>query len=473
LGKEFSMRTRERGIGNLAFIAVLVLLVIAIAMFFVKQSDADNWQALHKEQKAIADKSLETIQSAGKAYDKWVELAGLDIPELSRGQDTYSDPVVIADKVTGWMMTQAGEIATKSQAKIKRGQWQVDTANNVVRVTETGDQTTIQLFNSGYVKETVTFAGFVAPLGEQYRWAAQAIEANNTKYEEESKGFQTRLAALQQQLTEAGTRFQADIASKAQLYDTEKSRASQFSDTVQADTQKIDNLNSQISTLKTEFEKATKSLTRENSALQNRIIAEKKAMEIAEKEDPADGEVLVADARQGLVFLNRGRNFRVAPDMKFRVWRLGKGSVREHVAEVEVIESSDTKSTARVIKLYNPRIPVSEGMNFSSPFYDPHKKLRIYIAGALRYYPSDLAKRRLAESGCSVSERLDDTVNVVVLGEPAVDLGEEATSPEEAAANEEKAKAMREARIREIRETARTLGAVVVTEDVLRTFIEY
>lgn len=183
------MRTRERGIGNMAFIAVLVLLVIAIAMFFVKQSDADNWQAKHKELQAINAKSIDTIQAAGKAYDKWVEVAGLGIPELSRGQDTYPDPAVIEDKVRGWMMTQAGEIATKSQAKIKRGQWQVDKVNTTVKVTETGDLTTIQLFNSGYVKETVTFAGFLAPLGEQYRWAAQAIEANNTKYEEEAKGF--------------------------------------------------------------------------------------------------------------------------------------------------------------------------------------------------------------------------------------------------------------------------------------------
>jgi hypothetical protein len=191
------------------------------------------------------------------------------------------------------------------------------------------------------------------------------------------------------------------------------------------------------------------------------------------KEDPKDGEVLVADARQGLAFLNRGKNFRVAPNMKFVIWRLGKGNVRENVAEVEVIESGETKSTARVIRLFNPRVPVSEGMSFSSPFYDPFKKLRIYIAGNLRYYPSDLAKRRLAESGCSVTDRLDDTVNVVILGEPAVDLGADAASPEEAAANEERAKAMREARIREIKDTSATLGAVVVTEEVLKTFIEY
>jgi hypothetical protein len=274
-------------------------------------------------------------------------------------------------------------------------------------------------------------------------------------------------------MTQAGASFQSDIASKAQLFDTEKSRASQMSDTVVSDTQKLDDANSKITALTTNYEKSTKVLSREKNALENALRNTKAEIEIAMKEDPKDGEVLVSDARQGLVFLNRGRNFRVAPDMRFMIWRLGKGNVRENVAEVEVIESGETKSTARVIKLLNPRVPVSEGMSFSSPFYDPHKKLRVYIAGNLRYYTSELAKRRLAESGCTVSERFDDTVNVVVLGEPPVDLGAEASSPEEAAANEEKAKAMREARIREIKDTAATLGAVVVTEAVLRTFIEY
>ncbi|NUQ73857.1 MAG: hypothetical protein HUU21_09895, partial [Polyangiaceae bacterium] len=70
-------------------------------------------------------------------------------------------------------------------------------------------------------------------------------------------------------------------------------------------------------------------------------------------------------------------------------------------------------------------------------------------------------------------DRLDDTVNVVILGEPAVDIEAEAGTPEEAAANEEKAKAQRAARIREVMDTAATLGAIVVTEDVLQTFIQY
>ncbi len=472
------MRTRERGIGNMTFIAVLVLLVIAIAMFFVKSSDADRFKGQFETQLARANKLADIQDSAAKAYDTWNELAGLGIPELSRtrdaaGIDVYPEPAAIKDKVSTWFMTQVGEIATKSQAKIKARQYQIDKASNVVKVQETGDTTTITLFGSPFVKETITLAGFVLPLGEQFRYAAKAIEDNNTQFETEYKTYQTQLAALTQRVTESEGKFQTDVSGKSQLYDTEKTRADSLQDGVNTASAKIDALSQELQALQQSSQKQLRTDAREKQALKDRITAEKAKMELALKEDKADGEVLVADARQGLVFLDKGRNFKMAPDRKFRVWRMGKGNVREDIAEVEVIEVAETSATARVTKSLNLRVPVAEGMNYSSPFYDPHKKLRVHIAGNLRFYPSDLAKRRLAESGCVVAERLDDTVDVVILGEPSVDLGAEAASPEEAAANEERAKAMRAARVRETMDTAATLGAVVVTEEVLQTFIEY
>ncbi len=469
------MRTRERGVGNMTFIIVLVILVIAIGLFFMKSDTASTNLKLLQDARQERDAARDKLFNAGAAYDALNEVLGLGIPELTHASnsDAFPEKAVIEDKLRTWLMTQSGEIAQASQAKIKARQYQVDKTSNVVKVQETGDTATITLYGTPFVRETITFAGFVAPLSGQFRYAAKAIEDNNTLFENEYKTYQTQLAQLQQRMTESGTQYQTDVASKSQLYDTEKTRADQMQDQVNQSTAKVDQLSSEISALKTTTEKGTRTQNRTIQALNDRIKSDKTKMAIALKEDPKDGEVLVADAKQGLVFLDRGKNFRVAPDMKFRLWRVGKGNVREDIAEVEVIDVSDTSSTARVNRLFNPRVPVAEGMSFSSPFYDPFKKLRVHIAGNLRYYPSELAKRRLAESGCVVAERLDDTVDVVILGEPAVDLGAEAASPEEAAANEEKAKAQRAARVREVMETAATLGAVVVTEEVLRTFIEY
>ncbi len=471
------MRMRERGIGNMPFIAMIVLLVVAIGLFFMKSDDASTWQAEAGRLKEANSKAIETMDGAKNAYRAWLDISGLGIAELQPkdegGITVYPTPAVIKDKVSQWMMDQAAELQTKSTAKIKNRQYQVDKTGNAVTVTETGDVTSIQLFGLPVVKETVTFASFVAPLASQFGYAAKAIEDNNSMFETEYKSYQTRTAQLQAKVNEQATQFQTDIASKAQAFDTEKTRADQMQDQVNQASAKNDELQSQNQAIVAEFTKSKRMSAFEKQALLSRIINEKNKMEIAMKEDPKDGEILVADARQGLVFLDKGKNFRIAPNMKFRVWRIGKGNVRENVAEVEVIDVGDTSATARVNKLFSSRVPVAQGMSFSSPFYDPHKKLRVHIFGNLRYYPSDLAKRRLAESGCAVAERLDDTVNVVILGEPAVDIEAEAGTPEEAAANEEKAKAQRAARIRDVMETAATLGAIVVTEDVLQTFIQY
>jgi hypothetical protein len=443
----------------------------------MKSDDASTWQAEAARLKAQNAQSIEILDGARKAYGAWVEIAGLGINELQPkeegGKTVYPTAALIKDKVSQWMMDQAAELATKSTAKVKNRQYQVDRTGNTVRVTETGDTTSIQLFGTPFVKETITFQGFLAPLASQFAYAAKAIEDNNGMFETEYKSYQTRTAQLQAKVNEQATQFQTDVASKAQAFDTEKTRADQMQDQVNQASAKNDESQAKIQALVAEFSKSKRMSDIEKQALLSRIINEKNKMEIAMKEDPKDGEVLVADARQGLVFLDKGKNFRVAPNMKFRVWRIGKGNVRENVAEVEVIDVGDTSATARVTKLFSARVPVAQGMSFSSPFYDPHKKLRVHIYGNLRYYPSDLAKRRLAESGCAVAERLDDTVNVVILGEPAVDIEAEAGTPEEAAANEEKAKAQRAARIREVMETSATLGAIVVTEDVLQTFIQY
>jgi hypothetical protein len=404
-------------------------------------------------------------------------LMGFGIKELARteegGKHVYPDRSVIKEKIGDALIKAADEIGTKSQAKVRAVVYQVDTTSGVVRVTPTGDTTTIQLYGTSFVKETVTVAALLAPLGDQFAYAARAIEKNNEMFEAEYKGYQTRLAALQQRLTEAGAQYTADIASKAQQLDQEKTNAASIRDQNNQLSARVDEQSGKNQTDREAFVKEMRKLGMTNSALLNRLRQKETAMEIAIKEDPKDGEVLVSDARQGLVWLNRGKNFRVAPGMKFQVWRVGKGNVRENVADVEVISVDDTKSMARVLKLHNPRVPVSERMSFSSPLYDPFKKLRVHIAGTLTYYPSDLAKRRLAESGCTLSDRLDDTVDVVILGVPEVEISTEAASPEEQAANEEKARAQRAARVKETVDLAATLGAVVVAEDVLRTFLEY
>jgi hypothetical protein len=148
--------------------------------------------------------------------------------------------------------------------------------------------------------------------------------------------------------------------------------------------------------------------------------------------------------------------------------------VREDIAVVRVISVGETSSEARVVEQINTRVPVTKGMNVSNPFFDPKRPLKAYIYGDLRRYNTDVAARRLAAAGVHMSSKLDDTVNIIILGEPPVAIDEEIPEDEAEAVAVETRKAMeRDKRLTEIMRVAIAIQALVVTEDALATFIDY
>ena len=467
------MGIRERGIGNLAFIAVLLLMIIAGALAFVYRDEADNTAAKLAEEKAKASASIETLANANRAYDALYGTFGVELPAAKRTGDTYPGEAEIQNAVRTWLFEQATKIQAASQARLRNRQDQPQPPNEV-RVVP-GDMTTVELYGTPYVQTTIDVAKMLEPLEAQFRFAAKMVEDNNRLFEEEYEKYQTRIGELNTKITQVESKYTQDVSAKGQQADTVKAEADSMRDSVNELTAKIDTLQQKLASETSEFERNIRTANRNIQALQNRILAEKTQKEVALKEDPKDGEVLVADSRQGLVFINLGRTRKVGPGMRFTVWRSGKGNIREDIAVVRVIDSDATKSTCRILESLNPRVPPSAGMNVSNPFYDPHKTLNVYIYGDLRYFPSDLAKRRLAESGAKVMDTLDDTVNVIVLGDPPAPTGDEEAAEEEgeAALAERRANIAKEKAINEIIDKAISLGAVVVTEDVLRTFIQY
>ena len=466
------MRMRERGIGNLPFIAVIVLLVLALALWFMAKDEADNLRGQRDKAKQAAAQADDQLVSASNAFDALVEVTGWTYPELQHTKTVYPAPDKIKDKIRTELYKQVEDIQKSSEAKLRARQYTIDKSNNQVRVTE-GDPTVIQLYGTGLVRETVTVQGILNPLASQFNYAAKAVEKNNELFEQEFKNYTSRMSQHQTKITDLASKYDTDVASKQQQFDTEKSRADDMQDQVNSLSATNDSLQVMASKVKTDSDRTIALLERERNAWKNRAIAEKVRKELALAEDPKDGEVLVADQRRGLVFINRGRRHKVSRGTRFTVWRPGKGNIREDIARVRVINVDDTKSTARILEWINRRVPVAQGMNISNPFYDPYKKLRCYIYGDLRTYPTDVAKRRLAESGVTVANRLDESIDIIVLGEPPVTLGEDIEDEAEAEAAAKRQTMERDRRLREIMNKAISIGAIVVNERVLRTFIEY
>jgi len=466
------MHMRERGIGNLAFIAVIVLFVLALGLWFMAKDEADNFKANWEESKSTIQTQQNQMLNARQAYDAMLEVLGYSWPELQRKGDLCPDPGVIKEKIRTELTKVAEDIKQKSRANTRARVYQFPTGTNGVTVTQ-GDMTTITLYDVAHVKETATVAAILEPLGGQFEYAAKAIEANNKQFETENATYKTRVGELTSKIAQIQSKYEADVSSKGQQFDTQKTRADDMQDQVNTLSAANDALQTDKARVEEESGKKIRVLERDKNAWMQRALNEKRRKEVALKEDPKDGEVLYAAPTRSLVFINRGRRHKVSNGTRFTVWRAGKGNVREDIAIVRVIEVDRTKSTARVLKRLNPRVPVAQGMNISNPFYDPHRTLKAYIYGDLKQYPTDVAKRRLAESNVTVARQLDDTVNVIVLGEPPVTMAEDIEDEAEAKQAEKQARVERDRRLKEVIEKARVIGAIVVTEDVLRTFIEY
>jgi hypothetical protein len=472
------MGQRERGIGNLAFISVLVLLVVAIALFFVANSEADRQRSIAKTNSANAAKAQNALVEAQNAYDALLDVTGLTLAELRRSPasdspddaNTFPPADKVRESVRKWVSEQAEQIAADSEITLTTQNFQVPQGGAQIVATE-GDKTRLRFFQVTEGPETVTMRSVYDVLSAAFKLAGKVAVENNDKYETTATSMRQEVDALKKGLEAARTQYANDVTAKTSQADSLQGELSNTRDSLQAQTAKLDAMESELATVKSDSAREIRVKERERAAWQNRAMNEKVKVELGLKENPKDGEVLEASQTRSTVWINLGRKHKVTNGTRFTVWAPGKGNFREEIAVIRVINVGDTSSEASIVKRIDARRHPTKGMNVSNPFYNPQGELIVHIYGNLSKYTTDLAERRLAATGVRIAKILDDTVNVIVLGEPPV--GGEVVEEEDPAAAERKRTIERDKRLNEVMARAASIGAVVVTEEVLATFIDY
>ena len=99
--------------------------------------------------------------------------------------------------------------------------------------------------------------------------------------------------------------------------------------------------------------------------------------------------------------------------------------------------------------------------------------MTIHIFGSLTFGDAEVVIRQLQAAGANVSRYLDKGVDVIVLGEPPVSDGEDLDDEEDPPAAAKARSMTRDAQLDRVLEKARSIGATVVTERVLRSFMDY
>ncbi len=155
---------------------------------------------------------------------------------------------------------------------------------------------------------------------------------------------------------------------------------------------------------------ATAKLESEISRLEGRIteITEKRRRSLEETD--ADGEIVHADQRLGLAWINLGRKDRLRRGTTFDVFQYVKGGVKKSKGKVEIKAIDEDKSQVAILFQTDPSDPIVKGDFVASPFYDGKKEQVFVFAGeptAQRYSVEELI-RRIEENG----GRVDKTVTI-------------------------------------------------------------
>jgi len=472
------MRIRERGVGNMAFIAVLILFVVAAAMAFVWKDQGDTLGADNAELRQKNNDLTTRVAQAGQAYDAVVGTFGVgEITNKIQRQGGYKTPAEIQKAVSDWVLKVQEELKTASVATVQGNQWTVSGDGGLVKI-ETEQGLNVQYYTNEMGPETATVQELFRPIPEAFRTACKHVKEATDKYEEQYVAAEEAESAKNTTLANQSQEHQEQISTIKSAQESADAERRNLQDEVTRLTAKVDSETSRKEAVKAEMARKERESKRELQAHKDRIANIKKEHVVALAEDPKDGQVVLAEPRRLVCYIDLGRENKVRPGMEFTVWRAGKGNQRQNLAEIRVIDVKESMSTCSIIEVLNSRVPVSKGHNISNPFYSPIETLRVFISGNLQRYDSATAKRRLAAEGVEISRVLDDRVDVIVLGDPDVSAatGDEYIDPDDPEAMKAlkaREEALRERRLNEVLEKARAIGAVVVTEDVLSTFISW
>ena len=331
-----------------------------------------------------------------------------------------------------------------------------------------GSSVSLTLWSATQSGSNQTVRGILATIPASFKSAVAMVKVHVETNESTRKDLEGRVKAVDKGKTEAGEAFATEVASKQGIIDQLTNEHKDANDAKTQLVQQLEDARSENENLKTEHKNLVRQKDLRNSALKNALhnTRIKKALAIAE--DAPDGNVISVGRTRNTIWLNRGRQHKLARGTKFKIWRTGKGGYRQDIAVVSVIAVDDRTSEARIIKQLGGTA-VTKGMNFSSPFFESNKRLRAYIWGDLREYDSDTARRRLERAGVTVVRKIDKDVDVIIIGEPRVS----ASSDDDGEGSDGTAELERTSRLESIEKTAQSIGAIAVTERVLKTFIAY
>jgi len=191
--------------------------------------------------------------------------------------------------------------------------------------------------------------------------------------------------------------------------------------------EEVKRLNESIQQLRARLEEERKKAKLETSELRSMISILRSRLRyvIAKKPkdyrwaDP-DGQVLKADMRSGLCWVDLGKRDRILPGMIFEIFRQGKGGQRVFKGRIEIRRVMEDISECSILEVKDPKEdPIVKGDYLLSPLYDKRRgKMRVVFVGDFKnpFYTRYQLTKKLRELNIIVERKVTPYTDYVILG---------------------------------------------------------
>ncbi len=182
----------------------------------------------------------------------------------------------------------------------------------------------------------------------------------------------------------------------------------------------VRDLDGQVSSLRVKMESEKRDATEKmRVAQQRRDILRDELNTVDRRRDTPDGTVLIANARIGKAWIDRGRVDRIRPGMQFAVQssldRSSKGQVR-------VLSVEDNRSECEILQMADRFDPIASDDLILNAVYDPARTpVAALLGNGFSQFSEGDMKVKLGEVGIATVIEVTNEVDILILGTPFFD----------------------------------------------------
>lgn len=394
-------RASERGMSAIPFVVALLLLIIAVFMWYKADQEATELRA----------KATTNASSAKQWEERWQaeSNARLELTETTG----YGDQQNKTDKA-------ALQAALNGALEKWRTLFVIEFTAD--KFTPTGNGGQVERLQGDKIKVVYVPAKdqianpsiqTLLPILE----AASARMQNDIKRAFEEKAAEVKAkveltAARDKVLGEKDTAYAGLRAEYDQSKRAYEQQISELREKVSTTEQALQAAQSEAEAVKAEKEKAVATLT----AQLNQKVAEIKTLVGREQpfvSEGPDGEVVAA--KNGIAIISRGKRDMLMPGTTFKVLGRIKGGELVEKGTLKVITCNDESADCTVVaeQMNNP---ITGGDLIQSATYSPARKMRFVVIGELRKMGRSAAEGRLRALGAIVDNAVTTETHYLVMG---------------------------------------------------------